>query len=159
MNIIKKLAYKTYKFIKGRKSMKAEDAIKEGLKLIKDSKIAMVGSIGDNSYPNVKAMLNLETAGLKRAWFSTNTSSKRVAQFKNNSKACVYFVEENSFRGLMLVGEIQVLDDAESKQRLWREGFEMYYPLGVTDPDYSVLSFTAKWGNYYHGLDNVTFDV
>jgi general stress protein 26 len=42
---------------------------------------------------------------------------------------------------------------------MWREGCEKYYPLGVTDPDYSVLRFTARWGNYYHGLANVTFEV
>lgn len=46
-----------------------------------------------------------------------------------------------------------------SKQRLWREGFEKYCSLGVTDPDYSVLRFTAKTGNYYSGLKNVTFDL
>ncbi len=61
--------------------------------------------------------------------------------------------------GLMLVGEVEVVQDSESRQRLRREGFEKYYPAGVTDPDYCVLRFTARWGNYYHALANVTFDL
>jgi len=42
---------------------------------------------------------------------------------------------------------------------LWVEGAEIYYPLGVEDPDYSVLCFTARWGNYYEQLNNITFDL
>jgi general stress protein 26 len=57
----------------------------------------------------------------------------------------------------MLLGEIEILSDPKSRQRLWREACEMYYPLGVTDPDYSVLRFSAKSANYYHQLDNLTF--
>jgi general stress protein 26 len=59
----------------------------------------------------------------------------------------------------MLVGRIEILQDPESRQRLWRPGCEKYYPLGVTDPDYSVLRFTSEWGNYYHTLSNVTFEL
>ena len=139
--------------------MQKEEAIREALALADRSGIAMVGTNGDNGYPNIKAMLKMENEGLNRIWFSTNTSSKRVGQFVQNSKTCVYFVDFEQWKGLMLVGDVKVLQDAESRQRLWREGFEKYYPLGVTDPDYSVLRFTAQWGNYYHALSNVTFEL
>jgi len=136
-----------------------EEAKGEGLALVNSAKIAMLGTNGDDGYPNIKAMIKVENHGLKRIWFSTNTSSKRVAQLLRNPKACVYFVDFDQWKGLMLVGTVEVLQDAESRQRLWTEGDEKYYPLGVTDPDYSVLRFTAKWGNYYHALSNVSFQV
>ena len=137
----------------------AQDATREGEALIARSAIALVGSINPQGFPCIKAMLKMETEGIKSAWFSTNTSSKRVAQFLSNPKASVYFVDEQNFKGLLLVGEMQVLQDKKSKKRLWREGFEVYYPQGVSDPDYTVLCFTAKTANYYHGLQNITFDV
>ena len=34
----------------------------------------------------------------------------------------------------------------EAKQMIWLEGDTMYYPQGVTDPDYCVLKFTAEKG-------------
>jgi general stress protein 26 len=139
--------------------MQKEEAIREALALADKSGIAMLGTNGDNGYPNIKAMIKMENEGLNRIWFSTNTSSKRVGQLVQNSKVCVYFVDFEQWKGLMLVGDVEVLQDAESRQRLWREGFEKYYPLGVTDPDYSVLRFTAQWGNYYHALSNVTFEL
>lgn len=139
--------------------MKKEDAVNISLQLAAESKNALVGSIGSEGYPNIKCMFNMEAEGLHTFWFGTNTSSKRVAQFRENSKACVYFVDQEQFKGLMLVGEMEVLEDLESKKRLWREGFEMYYPQGVNDPDYSVLRFKAKTANFYHGLENLTFEV
>ena len=139
--------------------MKKEEAIREALALASRSGIAMLGTNGDNGYPNIKAMIKMENEGLKRVWFSTNTSSRRVGHLVRNSKACVYFVDFDQWMGLMLVGDVEVLHDMESRKRLWREGYEKYYPLGVTDPDYSVLRFTAQWGNYYHALSNVTFEL
>jgi general stress protein 26 len=139
--------------------MQKEEAIKEALALTDRSTIAMVGTNGDDGYPNVKAMIKMETEGLQTIWFSTNTSSKRVAQLARDPKACVYFVDFEQWKGLMLVGHIEILQDPESRQRLWRSGYEKYYPLGVTDPDYTVLRFTSEWGNYYHALSNVTFEL
>jgi len=139
--------------------MQKEEAIKEALALPIRSNIAMLGTNGDNGYPNIKAMIKMENEGLKRIWFSTNTSSKRIGQLVRNPKACVYFVDFEQWMGLMLVGDVEVLQDIVSRQRLWREGYEKYYPLGITDADYSVLRFTAQWGNYYHALSNVTFEL
>ena len=56
------------------------------------------------------------------------------------------------------MGTMEVLGDMESKQMIWREGDTLYYPEGVTDPDYSVLKFTAVKGRYYSNFKTETFD-
>ncbi len=139
--------------------MNEETAIQRSLELADRADTAMLGTNGDNGYPNTKAMLKMENEGLKVSWFSTNTSSQRVSQLTRDKRACVYLVDTKAFEGLMLVGEVEVLSDAESRQRIWGEGFERYYPKGVNDPDYSVLRFTSRWCNYYHGQHNVNFEV
>ncbi|MBA7661245.1 hypothetical protein ES703_69260 [subsurface metagenome] len=58
----------------------------------------------------------------------------------------------------MLVGTVEILQDLESRKMLWFGDAEKYYPLGVEDPDYSVLHFTARQGNYYHA-GKITFDI
>ncbi len=139
--------------------MEKQQAMDEALALANAAQIAMLGTNGDDGYPNIKAMIKMENDGLKTIWFSTNTSSRRIGQLERDSKASVYFVDFEKWMGLMLVGEVEILHDAVSKERLWREGYERYYPLGVTDPDYSVLRFDSRWGNYYHALSNVTFEI
>ena len=137
--------------------MKEEEARRKALALVERSEIALLESNSDDGYPWIKAMLKMEAEELKTVWFSTNTSSRRVAQFLRDPRACVYFVDFSDWMGLMLTGEIEVLNDAESRQRLWRDGYEKYYPLGISDPDYAVLRFSAASANYYHQLDNLTF--
>ena len=48
---------------------------------------------------------------------------------------------------------------SENKEMIWREGDTMYYPLGVTDPDYCVLKFAATGGRYYSNFKSETFEI
>lgn len=119
----------------------------------------VVCSQGKDGYPNAKAMLNLEHEDLKTFFFSTNLSARRTKVFKSNPKACIYIFDPKTFQGMMLSGDMNVCTDRATRERLWREGFEMYYPAGIDDPDYCVLRFEARAGNYYHGLNNFDFEI
>ena len=79
----------------------------------------------------------------------TNTFSLRVAHYKANPKASIYFCDAEGFKGMMLRGTMEVLTDAASKEMIWRDGDTEYYPGGVTDPNYCVLKFTATDGRFY----------
>jgi len=83
----------------------------------------------------------------------------RVKQYTNNPKACVYFYDKRFFKGVMLRGTMSVLQDRETKEMIWKDGDEMYYPKGVTDPDYCVLRFTAHNGRYYSHFKSENFEV
>jgi general stress protein 26 len=132
---------------------------KEIMDLVENAKSAVVCSVNADGYPYAKAMLNLQREGIRTFWFSTNVSSRRTSQFKANPKACVYVVKEDAFQGLMLLGVVEVCTDRQTREMLWREGFEIYYPDGIDDKDYCVFRFTAKTGNYYHGLKNTSFEI
>lgn len=123
-------------------------------------KLAYLGSVDAEGYPNIKAMLRpRKRIGLQTIYFSTNTSSLRVAQFRVNPKACVYFCEQRFFRGAMLLGTMEVLEDQNSKDMLWEAGDTVYYKLGPTDPDYCVLKFTAERGRFYSNFKSVDFSI
>lgn len=129
-------------------------------KLIDKQKTAYLGSVDGEGYPNVKAMLApRKREGLKTFYLTTNTSSKRVADFIKNPKACLYFADTRFFRGLMLVGTVEVMTDAETKRSVWKIGDTMYYPLGVTDPDYCVLKFTAESGRFYQNFSTASVEI
>lgn len=130
------------------------------LSVMKRSGKTILGSVDEDGYPNLKAMLKpREHEELKVFYFTTNTSSMRVRQYRQNPKASVYFYDARSFRGVMLRGTMEVLVDAATKERIWRDGDEIYYPLGVTDPDYCVLRFTATTGRLYQNFNSVDFAV
>jgi general stress protein 26 len=119
-----------------------------------------VGSIDAEGNPNIKGMFApRKREGIKKFYLTTNTSSLRVSQFRENPKACVYFCDRRFFHGVMLVGLMAVLEDAASKEMIWRDGDTLYYPQGVSDPDYSVLQFTAFSGRYYSNFKSENFTI
>ena len=128
--------------------------------LIDKQGVSFVASVDGGGFPNMKAMLPpRKREGLKEFWFTTNTSSMRVAQYRENPKACIYFMDKRFFRGVQLLGTMEVLEDAAAKEMIWQDGDSMYYPKGVTDPDYCVLKFTAQSGRYYANSKSEDFEV
>ena len=135
------------------------DAEKTIGNLIDKQSVSFIASVDSDGFPNMKAMLpSRKREGIKSFWFTTNTSSMRVSQYRNNPKACIYFCDKRFFRGVMLRGTMEVLEDADSKEMVWRDGDTMYYAGGVTDPDYCVLKFTAQNGRYYANFKSEDFE-
>ena len=133
------------------------DAEKTVGNMIDKEKTIFVGSVDAEGFPNIKAMLQTrKREGLKHIYLSTNTSSMRVSQFLKNNRACLYVCNTRFFKGVMLRGTMEILTDSTSKEMIWQEGDTMYYPEGVTDPDYCVLKFTAFSGRYYSGFKSAS---
>lgn len=128
--------------------------------LIDKQNVAYISSIDQDGFPNTKAMLPPRIReGIRVFYFTTNTSSMRVLQYQNNKKACIYFSDKRFFRGVMLIGEMEVLTEAKYKEMIWQETDTMYYPKGVKDEDYCVLRFIAHKGRYYSNFNSETFEI
>ncbi len=128
--------------------------------LLDNQRIVFISSIDAEGFPNTKAMLaSRKREGVRTFYLTTNTSSMRVGQYRANPHACLYACDKRFFRGVMLVGTMEVLEDQDSKNLIWQEGDTMYYPLGPTDPDYCMLRFTATEGRFYSNFKSESFDL
>lgn len=123
--------------------------------------VAFIASVDEDGFPNLKAMLPPRKIEGPDFYFTTNTSSRRVAQYRSNDKASIYFYHKGRLRyeGVMLVGTMQVLEDPAIKEEIWRPGDTMFYSKGITDPDYCVLKFTAQRGRHYCNFKHQDFDL
>ena len=134
--------------------------LQEVERLIDSRATAFVASVDEAGFPNMKAMLAPRLReGLRTFYFTTNTHSMRVAQYRRDPKASVYFCDEAGFRGVMFRGTMETLTDAASRRLIWREGDTEYYPQGVDDPDYCVLRFTACDGRTYTDYHSENFVI
>jgi general stress protein 26 len=121
--------------------------------LLDSSKVSYLGSVDEDGYPNIKAMMNIQRDGLFVHYYSTFLYSARTAQYTQNPKSCIYMSTTEDPKGLMLIGEMRVLTDPYHKELFWRDGFEVYYPDGPETENYCVLKFTASRGNFnYDGV-------
>jgi len=118
--------------------------------LIDRQTVSFISSVDENGYPNTKAMLApVKREGVKTFYWHTNSPSLRVKHYRNNPKACIYFCDEQSFHGVMLKGNMEVLDDENIKKEIWKDEFSMYYQGGMNGGDFIILKFTAESGRFY----------
>ena len=137
-----------------------KDVEKTAGSMIDKQRVAFIGSLDFEGFPNVKAMLQpRKREGIKTIYLTTNTSSMRVAQYRKDNRACIYFCDSRFFKGIMLRGTMEVLTDSASKEMIWWEGDTMYYKEGITDPDYCVLKFTVISGRFYSNFSSEEFII
>lgn len=123
---------------------------KEGIyEFIARQKTSVISSVGEDGYPATRALIQPVLIEGNDIYFATYTSSRKVAHYRSNTKACVYFYEKGrNFQGAELKGEMTVCTDQATKSRFWKPFFTRFYKKGVTDPDYCILKFTgfeAQW--------------
>ena len=128
--------------------------------IIDKCSVAQLCYLDKDGFPVTRAMLKpRERHGLREFYFTTNTSSEKVSAFRSNPQASIYFVDRRFFRGVSLAGTAEILEDAATKERIWREGDEQYYRKGVTDPDYCVIKITVQKGRYYSNFKSTNFTI
>jgi len=130
-------------------------------KFIAKRKTAFIASVNEHGYPVTRAMLAPRKIEGHCIYFSTNTSSKKVGQFIENNKACVYFYKRwlVRYRGVAILGEMEVCTDQAVKDMIWRSGDSMFYKRGATDPDYCVLKFTGAAAEWYCDLKSGSVEL
>ena len=128
--------------------------------LIEKQSISFISSIDKNGYPNTKAMLPpCKRDGIKTFYWHSNSPSIRIKQYRDNPKACIYFYDKRFFRGVMLKGTMEVLEDKKIKKEIWKDEYAMYYNGGMNGGDFIIIKFTAEEGRYYSNFHSEDFKI
>ena len=128
--------------------------------LIDKQGVSFISSVDENGFPNTKAMLPpVKREGIKIFYWHTNSPSMKVKQYRSNSKACIYFYDKRFFRGVMLKGTMEIIEDKKIKKELWKDDFKIYYKGGMNGGDFIVLKFTAEIGRYYSNFNSEDFNI
>jgi general stress protein 26 len=129
---------------------------KECLEVMENASFVALTTIDKQGFPSTRAMLNLRNreqypkllelycteSNPLTVYLTTNTSSEKIQEMAGNGKSCLYFCQPESFHGILLQGTIEQVTDKAFKQKVWQDGWEIYYPDG--EEDYSVLRFVPE---------------
>jgi len=82
-----------------------------------------------------------------------------VAQIRRDPRGSLYYCHPKRHRGVLLVGDLAVIDDSALRHALWNESWTMYYPGGPDDPDYTVLRLSPRRVEGWHGSGRFDFTL
>ena len=153
--------------------MTEDEHKKMAIQLMETAKAVFVTTIDKTGYPQTRAMFNLRNKeqwpklvplfrdhkGDFMALFTTNTSSTKITDIRNNSAVSVYYCNPDEWRGLMLGGNIEIVEDPELKKTVWHDGWEKYYPKGYDDPDHTILRIFPTAGRGWNQSTTYRFDL
>ena len=75
-------------------------------------------------------------------WMATNPRSRKVVELKNNSKVTMHYFSKRLMAYVSLMGEAKLVNDKESKQKHWKQGWEKFYP--DREKDYILIKFVPE---------------
>ncbi|MBN1410312.1 MAG: pyridoxamine 5'-phosphate oxidase family protein [Spirochaetales bacterium] len=141
------------------------------LNLMKTAKACFLSSINQDGTSEIRALLNLRNSGMYPSlkelferhdgdfliYLSTNTSSAKVAQVKDNPNIALYYCNPENFQGVMFTGRAELVHDPSVKKALWQKDWNTYYPQGIDDPDYTVIRLKPEYLKAYGNLS--TFSI
>ncbi len=146
--------------------MEKEEIIQTSLELIESSRVAYLSTVDQNGLPQTRAVFNLKCKEMFPSltplfrgkhgnfvlYFTTSTFSEKIVHIKGNKRVCIYFCQPEEIHGLMLSGEMAIVNDSRFKKALWQDGWVKYYPNGPEDPGYTILRFNSgKVKGWYKG--------
>jgi len=81
-------------------------------------------------------------------WVTTNITSRKVKQIRQNPRICLAFVEQpNGDKAAIVVGEAQMIPDIEEKKRVWKLAtFDLseHFPNGPDSDEFCLLRIFIK---------------
>lgn len=108
-------------------------------KIISNCYFGTLITIDAKGQPKARAMEPFEPDDNFVIWMATNPRSRKVKEIKRNPKATMHYFSKQLMAYVSLMGTATLVNDKESKQKYWKEGWERFYP--DREKDYILIRF------------------
>ena len=120
--------------------------IKKVGELIKDIKMAMFVTIGDDGRPRSRPMQTQDVEFDGSVWFFTDVNSDKVKEIANNPQVNVAYASGAQF--VSLTGTANVVQDAAKVRELWNPLLKAWFD-GEDDPRIRLVRVDAESAEYW----------
>jgi general stress protein 26 len=107
--------------------------------IIKTEKTCTFITVDENSNPQARILATFPTEGDWKMWFGTSTNSRKAEQIKKNPNTMVFYFEPQGNSYVSFAGKARLVNDAELKNKYWKESWKVYYPN--PEKDYILIEF------------------
>lgn len=127
---------------------------KSAFKFMDKHQVIYLSTIGRDGSPQTRAIINIRNKDAAphlrhyfqksdRVFYITNAKSDKMAEIRKNKSGSVYAHDGGDY-GMLLTGTLTEVTDPETKQALWTDYLDMYYPGGPTGDEFGIIEFIPK---------------
>jgi len=119
-------------------------------KKIKDVKIAMLTSVGEDGRLYSRPMYTQQADGDDGLWFFSAKSSAKAEQIARHHEVNVGYGDPQKNLYISVAGRARIVDDPEKERELWNPMNKAFFE-GPDDPDLVLLRVDAERAEYWDG--------
>jgi len=132
--------------------LKTSDEAREKVwELIKDIKVAMLVTMGEDGRHFARPMVAQEPDEHENLWFFTSLDSPKVVEITNNPDVLVSYAAPTKNAYVSITGDARVVSDRAKIDELWSESLKAWWPEGKDDPNVALICVTPVSAEYWDG--------
>jgi general stress protein 26 len=115
--------------------------------LLKDFDTAMLVTRAVDGNLHARPMAVAELRADADAYFVTSIDSPKVAEIDADADVLLTFQNERQYAALY--GRLNIVQDRQLIERLWKEAWKVWFPRGKSDSSIALLRFDAERGEFW----------
>jgi general stress protein 26 len=115
--------------------------------LLEDFATAMLITRAADGHLHARPMAVAELRADADAYFVTSIDSPKIAEIESDADVLLTFQSERQYA--TVYGRVNVIQDSQLIDRLWKEAWRVWFPLGKSDPSIALLRFDAERGEFW----------
>jgi len=140
----------TYNLNLGNMKENKSQQLEKFVEMVKDVRICMFitnEKDDENISGRPMAISKIEDDGTM--WFFTKASSTKSDEIEMSKKVSIAIANESSQNYLMVHGAAILVNDKNKMEELWNSIMTAWFPLGLEDPDMTLIKVTPTEVNYW----------
>ena len=107
--------------------------------VIDNSRYCALITLDESGHPQTRTMEPFPPEDNFVIWFGTNSKSRKVAELNNDSRATVYYFDQENNGYVVLLGHAFLSNDSIEKENRWMEHWKQFYP--ERESNYTLIKF------------------
>ncbi len=122
--------------------------------LIKDIRIAMLSTAGEDGKIYSRPMATQETRFQGDLWFLTHVNSGKVNEIRHDSQVNVAYSDTENGSFVSLAGRAEISRDRTKIHELWNPRYKAWFPNGEEDPEIAAIHVIVDEAEYWDAPSN-----
>lgn len=116
---------------------------------VKKQSVIVLGTNGGNGHPSLRFVMVISYSPEGELWVATGAGSRKSAEIKRDPRVTVLWSDFEEWHNFYLECSAEVIDDPETKTKMWHDNWLHFWPEGPVSEEYVLLRIIPLRGESF----------